>query len=84
MTEADDKMDKAAWDAIAAKDAEIARLTWERDEAREVIKAFRTALLHKYQHTHEYHCVRPKLGGSIIEWAAAELAAMRAKLEERK
>lgn len=71
-------------DRMKAATAEIAELTRERDDAREVVKFFQTHLLHDYQHAHDEHCVKPKPGGSIIEWAAAELAAMRAKLEEPK
>lgn len=73
---------------LRAANAEIDRLrgclTAERNGARDIVKSYRTDLLHEYQRAHKPHCVRLKLGGSIIEWAAAELAAMRAKLEEPK
>ena len=62
--------------------AKILRLTEERNESREVIKSIRMEFLHKYQHGHETHFVKPKLGGNIIEWAADELAAMRNRLKE--
>lgn len=57
-----------------------------RDRELAVYKAWAEALnfegLHKYQHSREDHHVRPDPGGSILDWAAAEMLALRALLTQ--
>lgn len=68
----------------------IALIAAYREQGRELdtYKMWADALnfdgLHKYQHSREDHCVRADPGGSILDWAVAELSALRKALTETK
>lgn len=66
-------------------DAErLERIVRERDDEvrrlRELVRMLNFEVLHKYQHEFSDHLVRPIGGGSLLDWAVAELRAQRAKI----